>query len=265
MAYSDLATQVMISITFAMLSPEHQRNIIERSPRLAPLLGDLGKAHGDLVIFQNVGRREHPAIAALKAKTSALDNEHDALARGMHHLLLGLSEICRARGFDDPYMQLRAELLPKGLDINLQSYLLEAGDAELREGRLSEESKRVLEATIVRAPAGEASLREVLDMWNEVARALGDAESEKARVRGEEPPPGSRGPARRAWARIMTLFVAMVALETGLDDQDRRALLEPLQTADAKATKKKMAALKKGLAFDPDAEEEAAESREGDS
>lgn len=257
MAYQDMPTQTMITVTLEWVDAEKQRPLIERCPRLAPLLPDIEKAHTGLVFFQNKGKQESAEVTQLRAKTTALDAQHDRFARGVHHLLIGLAEVSEAFGIDDAYSKPRAELFPQGLDINSQAYLVEAGDVPMRERRLSDESKRALEATVIRTPEGEASLRDIVNRWNEIALALGEAESEKVRLKAGDVSEGSSGPARRAWVKIVTLFVQTLALETGLSDAERRKILEPLQNAEAKARKKRALA-KKGIPFDPDAEEEGA-------
>lgn len=255
MAYSDLASATMVTITNAWLDPERERPIIERCRLAAPLLDKIAEVHANLVVFQNRGKGQSPEVLDLQAKTRHLDEVHDRLAKGVSSVLYGLSEICRGYGIVDPYSQITAELFPTGLLITNQSYLAEAGDAALREARLSDESKRVLETTMLRTPDGEISLRAIVNRWGQVAEELGAAEAEKVRLRAGHTVDGSSGPARRAWVKIVSLFVQALELETGLSDEERRAILQPLQEADARAAKKRAAA-RRGERFDPDAEEE---------
>lgn len=261
MAYIDFPTAMMVTITGAWLDPERERPIIERCRRVAPLLDDIAKAHEQLVVFQNKGKGQSPEVIALQAKTTHLDELHDRLARGVSHLMNALAEICRGYEVEDFYSQIASELFPTGLTITNQSYFAQAGDASLREARLSDASKRVLEATVIRTPHGEASLRELVERWGKVAEELGEAEAEKVRLRAGHAVEGSSGPARRAWVKIVSLFVQALELETGLSDEERRAILQPLQEADARAVRKRAAA-RKGERFDPDAEEEGEGSGE---
>lgn len=261
MALIDLPTETMVTITAAWLDREKERPIIERCPRVAPLLDDIAKVHEGIVVFQNKGKGKSAEVLALQAKTSELDEAHDRIARGLRLVLNGLSELCRGYGADDPYSQIESELFPRNLQITRESYLVQAGEAPLREQRLSDESKRVLEATVIRTPDGTQSLRDVVNRWGQVAQELGAAEAEKSRARAEHAVDGSAGPARRAWAKVVSLFVQTLELETGLSEAERRAILLPLQEAEAKAAKRKAAA-RDGQPFGPDAAAQAGEGNE---
>jgi len=254
MGLFDLSAATMVTISGAWLDPEKERPLIERHRRVAPLLDDIAKVHADLLVFQNRGKGTSPEVLALQTKTSELDDAHDRLAKGLNLVLLGFSELCRGYGVEDPYAQIRDELFPKGLQITVESYLVQAGDAELREGRLSATSKRALETTVIRTPHGDKSLRDLVNDWAKVADELGAAEAEKVRLRAGHTVEGSSGPARRAWVKVVSLFVQTLELEEGLSESERRAILQPLQDAEAKAAKKRAA--RKGQGFDPDAEEE---------
>lgn len=261
MALQDWATQEMVTITEQWLHREKQRPLIERLPRVAPLLPDLAEAHEKIVVFQNRGKQQSADVAELRARTSRLDAEHDGYSRAIHHLLLGLSEIAESEEASSRIDELRAELLPQGLGINQQRYLVQAGEVALREQRLSPESNRLLESIVlVRRGCADLSLRELVNRWGKVAHELGEAESQKVRIQAGEVSEGSRGPARRAWVSIVSLFLQMLERETGLSEAERRQLLEPLRHADAKAVKRRALAKQKNVPFDPDAEEEGEEA-----
>lgn len=261
MALQDLATEEMVMVTGFWLDPEHQRPILERLARVAPLLVDIANAHSKVVVFQNAGKQESPELAELSAKTTALDAEHDRLTRGIHLLLLGLIETS-----DDPTLisrlsALYAELLPRGLGINQQSYLVEAGDVTLRHQRLSTESKKLLAASLLRiSGCNETSLGDLVSRWDRAATELGETEAKKIRVKGVAVSESSRGPARRAWIRIVAFVLQALEMETSLTDAERRALLEPLRNAEARAAKRRAAAKKKNIPFDPDSLEPDGES-----
>ena len=258
MALIDLPTETMVTITGAWLDPAKERPIIERCLRAAPLLVDIAKVHEDLVVFQNRGKGKSPEVLALQAKTSELDEAHDRIARGLSLVLNGFSEICRGYGAADPYSQVASELFPRGLLVTKDSYLAQAGEVSLREQRLSDASKRLLEATVIRTPHGDQSLRDIVNRWGQIALELGAAEAEKSRARAGHSVEGSAGPARRAWVKVVSLFVQTLELETGLSEAERRAILLPLQEAEAKAAKRKAAA-KEGEPSAQDANKEGQE------
>lgn len=264
MAILDLPTQEMVTITLGWLDPERQRAIIERCARVAPLLEDVAEAHNGLLEFQHKAKRESDLLPKLRAETTALDNHHDRIARVINHLLLGLIELNDEPAQTDAFVKLRTELFPEGLDINLKSYLAQAGDADMREKRISESSKKLLETTCIHIGGREQSLRDLVDEWGDVARKLGQVEAEKIRVQSGEASEGSIGPARRAWARIVSLFLQMLDLEQGLTDAERRALLEPLRNAEAKAKRKRALARKKNQPFSPDAPDEPGDEAGGE-
>lgn len=259
MAVPDLATAAMIIISGAWLDPEKEQPIIECLPLAGPLLGKIKEAHQGLVDYQNAGRQERPEIRELIAQTTALDADHDRYTRGIHSILGGFAEVVENPDTTNRYRSLQSALFPTGLDINKQSYLVQAGEPELREGRLSDDDKKLLEATVVTTPEGPRTLRELVDTLTKIAHALGEAEIKKQRLRKDPGAPSSRGPARQAWARIVSHFLATLDHEDGLSEEDRRRILEPLQTALAKAAQARARAKKKGVAFDPDAEEVVAE------
>lgn len=255
MAYIDLPTQVMVAITGAWLDPEKERPIIERYALLSPFLEQIAKVHAGLSVFQNKGKGKAPEVLALQEKTSELDERHDRLAKAIDAILYGLALVHGGDEKDNPYWRIAEELFPDGLRITKRSYFVEAGDAALREARLSDESKRVLEASAIRTVDGEWSLRALVNRWNAVAEELGTVEAEKVQLRAAHSVEGSRGSARRAWVKVVTLFAQALELETGLTEDERRAILLTLEEEDAKATKRRAAA-RKGEVFDPDVDEE---------
>jgi len=254
MALKDLSTEEMVTITGQWLDPERQKPIILRYPRLHLFLPDLDAAHAGVVVFQNKGTPEPPELPKLRARTNVLDARHDRLSRSVHHLLTGLIENSEDKPENEPLRNLHTELFPEGLSINTKTYLAQAGDAELRWQRLSDTSKRWLQSIVIRTPNGETRLATLVEEWGKVARELGDVESEKVRLQAGHGVESSRGPARRAWVNTVSFFLEVVERERSLTDDERRALLEPLRNAEAKAAKRRALARKKDQPFDPDAE-----------
>lgn len=251
-----LPTAAMFTIGGAWLDPERERPLIECLSLAGPLLGKIDEAQTGLVQFQNAGKVEHPEVRSLITQTTALDAEHDRLARGMHAIVSGITEISSPQSAE-AYRALLKQLFPTGLGIVQQSYLVEAGDADLRDGRLSAESRRLLEGTVINTPDGARALTTLLEEWNRSSRDLGEAESKKAQLKRESVNESSRGPARKEWAKIVSHFIATLALEGGLSQQDRARLQEPLESAVAKARLLRAKAKKKGVTYDPETAEEA--------
>ncbi len=260
MSLLDLSTPTMQTIGSAWLDPAKERPILERLPLVGPLLTKLYEAQQGLVMHQNAGRQELPQVRELVAQTKALDADHDRYGRGLHAIVSGMAEIADEPEVAERYRALRTALFPTGLDINRQSYLAQAGEPALREGRLTDDDRRLLETTKLLTPVGALSLQDVVNRLAEVARALGDAEATKLRLRQERANESSRGPARREWARVVSHLIATLDLEDGLSDEDRRRILEPLESALTRAAKARARAKQKGVPFDPDAEEVAEES-----
>lgn len=254
MALLDVPTAAMITILRAWLDSEREEPLIRSLPLAGPLLEPLESVYQGLVAFQNAGRGEHPEIRELMAQTRALDADHDRLTRSLHAFVSGLADMADSEERALAYASLRAALFPTGLDINRQSYVVEAGEPALREGRLTAEHRALLEETSVKTKEGETSLRTLLDRLTQVAHALGDAEARKTRLKLESAKPSSRGPARKEFARIVTHFLSTLELEKSLSSDARTRLLEPLETELSKAAKARAKA-KKGVAFDPDAGE----------
>lgn len=249
-----LPTQEMAITTREWTSPEGQRALIESFPRLAPLLEDLDVAHEAVVVFQNAGKQEVPEVAELRTRTSQLDAEHDRYTRVIHHLLLGFAEMCDDEATSAIIETVRSELLPQGLGINQQSYMVQAGEAILREQRLSAASKRFLSETVVNiANHGPMTLAELVSRWHRTATELGEVETQKSRIKAMSAVESSRGPARRLWIANISHFIRTVALEKGMTEPQRTTLLQPVRDAEAKAAKRRALAKKKNIPFDPDA------------
>jgi len=254
MALYELATGEMAVITLHWTSREYQRPIIERRPRLASFLEELEEVHRNVAIFQNSGKGEPADVATLRTRTAALDAEHDRLSRGVHWLVQAGTDLVGDGNDRARWERLHSELFPQGLGINQQRYLVQAGDAVLREERLSPESRELLAATSVSFAGRTTTLEELVDRWGRVAKELGAVEAEKLRLQSGHAAESSRGPARRAWVSAVGLFLQLVEREKGLTDEERRTLLEPLRSAEAKAAKRRALARKKDQPFDPDAE-----------
>lgn len=256
MSYRDLSNASMTIVTNDWLNPDKERPLLLGLTRVAPLLGDLEDAHRDLLDFQNYATRLSPEMIGLNEKAAALDARHDRQARGIHDLLASLAELA-----DDPndaalLLTVKSEIFPQGKLITNRSYLDQAGEAELVEKRLSERSKKLLEVLVV----CELSLETYVSEWRKTARALGEVEKERLLLAqaNKAAPQLSIGKVRIAWIRAVKDIVAMLARETELSEADRRRILEPLETALAKAAKRKAASTAKDAAPSEPAHEDLA-------
>lgn len=254
MALYELATGEMAVITLHWTSREFQRPIIERRARLAPFLEELEEVHRNVAVFQNSGKGESSDVVTLRATTSQLDAQHDRLARCIHCLVQAGAELVDNGNDRARWDQLRQELFPQGLGINQQRYLVQAGDAVLREERLSPQSRKLLATAAVSFEGETTTLQELVERWGKVAKELGAAEAQKLRLQAGHTTESSRGPARRAWVSTVGFFLQLIEREKGLTDDERRELLEPLRNAEAKAAKRRALAKKRNVAFDPDEE-----------
>lgn len=244
MGLRDLTTASMVEITAAWIDPHQERSIIEKYPRLLPWVQDIAGAHGTLYDIHT--RAPSATLAALNERATALDAEHDRRARGLHSVIEGLIDLS-----DDPdeaaqLRELHEQLFPAGRSITKRSYLDQAGEARLLDSRLSDGSRRLLDTVVVHGKP----LRKHVEAWKEAALELGRVEAERARLAKDEKEQEltTLGKARNAWIAAMNAFLFVLDREPTLTPDDRRRLLEPLETALAKAEAKKKA---KGKGAEP--------------
>jgi hypothetical protein len=230
MGLRDLSSAKMVAISGAWLDPSKERPLLERLSRVRPLLPDLDEAHHGLQVFQQRAPTGGEKARPMVPTTTRLDAQHDRLARGVHGLCGALAMLTEDPAESEAFLTLQRQLMPQGLSITRGTYLEEAGQAELVNERLSPASNALLESTQVRG----RSLREYVDSWRTTAKALGTAEADKTRL-AAEPSTGSRGFARNAWTTAVNALLHMLEREKTLTADERRQLLEPLETALAKA------------------------------
>jgi len=236
MGLRDLTTASMVSITQAWVDPERERSIFACYPRLAPWLADIEAAHAGLHEVQDASKS--PELVALNERASFLDAEHDRKARGLYDVLTGLASLSDDRDRAASILTLREELFPNGLMIVRRSYLDQAGEASLLESRLGDGSRELLRNIVV---DGTPLVMHV-DRWLGAARELGEVEAVRVQLAKSEKASSatSLGKARQAWVSVVNSVLFVIERES-LTDSDRRRLLEPLDTALAKAEAKKKA------------------------
>src|SRR5690606_23454437 len=129
------------------------------------------------------------------------------------------------------------ELFPQGRAITRRSYLDQAGEASRIEARLSVRSQQLLQCNRF----NDRPLIDYVREWQEAGLALGEAEQERILLAKEDPSKPSVGKVRNAWISAVNAILAMLNREPDLSEADRRRILEPLETALAKAEAKKRA------------------------
>jgi hypothetical protein len=237
MAYKDLSTPTMVTLTGAWLDAEQLRPAVEALPQAGALLPSLERAHDGLLGTQRTGEKAVGALRILQEKEIALDDRHDRKAKGAFGVLGAFAELA-----DDPadkaaYLALRGRLFPHGVKVIQWSYVDEAGEAELVEQRLTKEDRALLKALPV--PGG--TLLDEHRARVKAALELGALEKERAALTAEAAadPAVSSGDvvrARNAWIRAVRAFVAVLGLEE-IDDAARERILLPLTKAEAKAAR----------------------------
>lgn len=242
MGMRDLTTASMVTVTGALLDPERERPIFAKYPRLLPWLSDIEAAHEGLHEVQTLAPKVSPALSTLNERAASLDAEHDRLARGIFDTLSGLISLTEDTERASLLLRARDELFPKGLSIVNRTFLDEAGEAQLLDSRLSDGSRKLL----CELPIEGVTLNQYVLFWQKAGLTLGEVEAERVRLAKDEKAQSiaSLGRARLAWVSAMNALVFVIEREKELTQDDRRRLLEPLETALAKASAKKKAGAK---------------------
>jgi hypothetical protein len=237
----DLSTQTMVVIVSGWLDPERERKDIEALPKAAFLLPTLEEAKADLMTTQTTSASTLPAeIAAVQKEEADIDDQHDRKSRGVYGALTAFAELV-----DDPnkaaqYIALRDKLFPEGLSVVRWSYMDEAGEADLVEGRLTARDRALLKQ--LHYPGGK--LLDAHEARMTSARKLGDLERKKqALVKAHESNEGKVVAAdvlkaRNGWIRAVRAFMNMLDLEKNLSAKVRTKILGPLEEAARKAAKR---------------------------
>jgi len=235
MRFIDLSNEAMTVISRDLLDPAKERPILARLSRVAPLLVDLESAHRDLLTHQTPPPKVAPEMAALNEKVTLLDARHDRLARGLYDLFDGLAALTDDADESDAWRVVQQELFPQGKSIINRSYIDQAGEAVRVATRLSDSSRTLLE----RFSVGGTPLIEYVRRWQMAGTELGEAEKQRILLSKESPETRSVREVRNAWIGAMKAILAMLDREKDLGEVERRRVLEPLETALAKAAARK--------------------------
>lgn len=238
MSLRDLSTPTMVTIVAAWIDPARERRLLETLQRTAFLLPTLAEAHQMLVSTQaTVPEGESSELPAVQQEQAELDSEHDRKVRGIYGALTAFAELVDNPDKAAQYLGLRDKLFPEGLAVVNWSYVDEAGEADLVEGRLSHADRVLLK--YLPYPGGK--LWDAHERRLASARRLGELERKKQELmRARETREGRLGPidvikARNAWIRAVRAFLGVLELEKNIAPEMRRRILGPLEDAVRKA------------------------------
>jgi hypothetical protein len=246
MAKNNLSSPAMVTVTMAWTDPKAERPLLEALPQAGALLPSLEKAHKGLLDGQASMSQTNAALLTVQRAQAALDVRHDACIRGPYNVLTGFADLAETPEEAAVFLSLRDKLTPRGLDTVRLSYTDQAGEAELTEGRLTKEDRTLLGK--LRTPTG--TLLDAHKTRLSTAREIGALEKQRAALETQAPAtttPADAVRARNLWIRTVNAFVAILALEEGLGDEDREKILGPLTRAEQKADRKRVS----GAAADP--------------
>lgn len=240
MGLRDLTTASMATLSAAWLDPERERPLLAKYKRIAPWIEDIESAHAVLHEVQSNTSAAPEALALLNERAIALDAVHDRKARGLHAALSGFADLSDDPNESAELITLRDELLPSGRSIVNRSYLDQAGEASFVDSRLSLQSKARLQTTL----AVGFPLATHVEAWKAAAFELGQVEAERVRLVKESKQATlvSLSKARNTWIAATNALLYAIKGEKGMEEADRRRILEPMETALAKAAVKKVAA-----------------------
>lgn len=237
MAIRIFTTQLMVLFSGRWLDPEGERPILERYPLTSALLPRLAQTHAKLIAFQRATFETQGAIAKLQERQAELDALHDRKMRGVFNMLTALAELSDKPNLAAHYLDLRDKLLPEGLRAVTRSYLEEAGEAVLLQGRLDAPSIQALTAI----PTPDGHLYQYVEAWMLAATEIGKLERERLELTKKAPPddttPADVVRARNEWIRIVHAIRANLLLDDA-KPEDIEAVFRHLDQAEAKADRR---------------------------
>ena len=202
------------------------------------MLPSLDKAHNGLLDTQLAVGQVETELSLLQKAQAKLDVRHDRYVRGPYNVLTGLADLAESEAEAASYLNLRDTLTPHGLEVVRWSYTDEAGEADLVDSRLTKDDKALLAQ--IATPKG--TLLDAHKARVKAGRDLGDLEKRRAFLEAQASTaatPADVIRARNLWIRTVNAFVAILALEENLSDEDREKILGPLERAEQKADRKR--------------------------
>jgi len=248
MALGNLSVESAVGISTAWVDPEKDRPALESVPLLVPLMAEIDSSHHDLIRIQITNSANIGELRKLTDLAQDLDGRNDRIIHGLFDVLTGLHYLA-----DDPaeaalVLGLRDELLPDGLKATQRSYLDEAGNVSLVEGRLTSATRDRLTAI----PLPHGTLADAVDKWIGIGKQLGDVERRRVQLskeKDEETVGGAEvNRARRRWVQVAETMIQLLDLMPALDEETKTRILQPLRTAEAKADRQRQSAREKNAA-----------------
>jgi hypothetical protein len=228
MNLKSLHSPQMVVVLTPWLDPTQDRPLLESFESVKPLLKKLDQVQADLIGQQVSNTGPSDALKALQAKESDTDAQHDRKLKGLGLVLEGLSLLCDQEAQRTAYEGVHRRLLPDGLSAIRQSYMTEAGNASMAEGRLTIGDRGLLAATPL--PQGLVHLEKQFQEYLTAGRQLGELERQKGHVLAL--PAGVTaadvGKVRGAWIKLVNALLVNLATETLTPEQEER-ILGPLQ------------------------------------
>jgi hypothetical protein len=260
MAKINLSSPTMVTVTSAWLDPKKERPLIESLPQAGGLLSSLEKAHKGMLTSQVSVTAVETELTTLQKAEAVLDVRHDRKVRGKYNVLTGFADLADDEKTAASYLALRDSLTPHGLEVVRWSYTDQAGEAELVDSRLTKEEK----ALLGKLPTPDGSLLDAHKARVKAGKDLGDLEKKRAALETQASTattPADVIRARNLWIRAVNAFVAVLALEEDLSDEDREKILGPLARAEQKADRKRSSGAEADLVVVAPVEAKAAEPK----
>lgn len=235
MALRNLTTQTMLTISARWLDPSQERPILQRYPLSRALLIHLSTAHDRLIEFQRRSTTTQEALLRLTERLATLDARHDRLLRGTHGMLTSLAELADTDERAAHYLDLRDKVFPDGLRGVSRSYVDQAGEVMLLQGRLDE--RTVLALRSILTPNG--SLFGHVQSLIDIGREMGQLEAERTSLgkTGEAMTRADVARARNEWIRVVSALKASLGLD-GATAEEHDRIFRHLDEAEGKADRR---------------------------
>jgi hypothetical protein len=242
MAVKNLYEDEMIQVTAVWIDPTSGAyTLIVRTPLLAALQARVVTAHNDLkeVLQPN----ETPRILAIIEEEAKLDVRHDTIIRGGWNGLTYLAELI---GGDEgaKLLAVRDFLWPEGLAMQQKTYAAEAGAA----GRLADRfvkspaMRQTVDSISIGIGPSARTLGAYVDEYLQVAKHLGDLETERGQLLDGPTEARATQNAVREWIKVANAMLANGEL-SDLDPQSDAIIFGPLRLQEKKADERAREAL----------------------
>lgn len=213
MSLKRLSNQEMVQLGSNLLDPgEDPRRIIDALETGAGLISMIRRANEGLILAQPPSSSE---IEALTNELARLDVRHDDLVRALDARLESEFYATTDENLRAAIALARRALLPAGRSIIQASYRAQAGETKLREGRVSEEDRKLLEKLeTLEGETHEGLFREL----QAVGAEMGQLHKRREQLGKEGEQVLKTNDARYAWIRAINAVEAVLIGE-GIDPE----------------------------------------------